>query len=143
MFRRTLMAQPREQICRMDRLRQDLELASLRMRLFQQVHCRCLPRKQQHLAARKLLAHLDRRLDSRNPRHHHVREKQVRLETLRQLHQHLATVHSACVETGAPQDNRQGVRDDLFVIGDKHLRFDPLHPSPNSRYVSLQIEQLV
>ncbi len=118
-----LAAQLCQQVGRVNRLRKDLELMTLRASLLQKIRGGGLSGKEQNLAGRQLGSNLDGGLDAGHPGHNDIRNQHVRPEGVHALHRSLAGVHCAGLKPCLIQDDRQSVCNDLFIICNQHPGF--------------------
>ncbi len=109
---------------------------SLGTRLLEHVCRTGLPGEKQNHAGRQHRAHLDRRLDSVDAWHDHIRDQHIWHETLRYLERLLAAVNCARIEASLIQDHRKRVRDYFFVIGyyDPWSSFQHRYPVRTARF---------
>ena len=116
-------AQFAEQILRMDRFGQYLEIVTLCMSLLQQIGGGCLAGKKQDLDGWQQGANADGGINAVQVGHDDIGDQHVGLEGGRKFKGFFAGIHGACLKAALVQDHGQGVGDDPFVIGDKDFGF--------------------
>jgi len=104
----------------MHRFPQKLEFIAAGLRCRKHRLARILPGEQQHFAVPAMLQHLNRQVDARKPRHHHVGDEQVRMFAARSLQRLNRVSERCCVKAALElQNHSQACGNNVVVIHDK------------------------